>query len=289
MAEQNKYFKKFPFMDYNGTTAVNIMKRADFNSKVKNFFTAFNPYSLGDQDLVDHVAHDYYNDVDLDWVIHYANDSVDPYFNYHLDSQKFERYIKNKYGSAVEAKKKIVSYRNNWRGDESLLSPDGYNSLPGERKKYWVPIDNAIGVISYQRAEEDWFASTNKVETISFSTTPSTTFTKDETITDDSNSENKATISFANTSTITIRDIRGTFESNTNITVTGETSGVTATLDHTTWKLITHVIPFGEQIYYSPLYAYDYEFEQNELKREIYLLEPAYTEKVNKQLSDLLQ
>jgi len=74
-----------------------------------------------------------------------------------------------------------------------------------------------------------------------------------------------------------------------NFDVTGDTSGVTINFDYETYTLIKDVIPSVEQVYFSPYYYYDYEFELNEQKRNVYLVDSDYANRVNKQLDDLLK
>jgi hypothetical protein len=295
------YFNTFPLIDYNGDPATNILRRVDFNNKVKNFITAFYPYTMTTDERVDHVAFNYYQDVDLDWLIYHTNDIVDPYYGVPLSSDDFEKYIKEKYGSIRVAKRKVLFYKNNYESDDSVISTSVYDALAstsnlnettGEidiqnQKKYYDPILSAMGVYAYERSQVDYTVSTNKIISLNFATTISKPFTVGETI--EVNNDTLAQVAFSNTSTITLQHIIGDFNKTSNFSFTGDESGVTATANADTYSLILDNIPDTEDVYYSPVYAYDYEEELNEKKRDIYLIDRNYSETMKKQLKEVMK
>jgi len=288
MSRQNRYFEKFPFVDYKSTPAIDITKRVAFNSRVKNFVTAFYTYTLRYDDRIENLAFNYYDDVDFDWIIYHANDIIDPYYQVPLDYDSFEEYIKNKYGSVRNAKRKTIHYKNNYVGDDSVLSTSAYEAQPGSRKKYWQPVLSVVGIAGYERTQESYIASTNKI--ISFDiTNVNGDFKEGEVIESTSNNSVFAEItSYTNTSII-VQHINGDFSSNTNFTIRGEESSANATVIVSTTKTLINVIPTDEQVYFSPVSCFDFEEQQNENRREIYLVDESYTPKLNKQLRDTLK
>jgi len=50
-----------------------------------------------------------------------------------------------------------------------------------------------------------------------------------------------------------------------------------------------NVIPRVETIYYEPVTAYDLEFEQNEAKRNIYLIEKSYVNQIMNDLTEVMR
>lgn len=288
MSRQNRYFEKFPFVEYKGTPAVDITKRVAFNSRVKNFVTAFYTYTLRYDDRIENLAFNYYDDVDFDWIIYHANDIVDPYYQVPLDYDSFEEYIKDKYESERNAKRKTIHYKNNYEGDDSVLSTSAYEALTGSRKKYWQPVLSVVGIAGYERTQENYIASTNKI--ISFDITNlNGDFKEGEVIESTSNNLVFAEItSYTNTSIIA-QHIRGDFSGNTNFTIRGDESNANATVVVSTTKTLIDVIPVDEQVYYSPVSCFDFEEQSNEKRREIYLVDESYTPKLNKQLRDILK
>ena len=77
MSDREQYFRKFPLIPYNGVPSINILRRVDFNNNVKNFFTAFYSFNIQSGERIETIAHDYYEDVDLDWLIYLTNNIVD--------------------------------------------------------------------------------------------------------------------------------------------------------------------------------------------------------------------
>lgn len=300
MSNRTRYFEKFPLTEYNGIPSLNILKRVSFNENVKNFITAFYTHTVPADEKFEILAYNYYDDVDYDWLIYHANDIIDPYYQTPLTYDDFDRYIESKYGSIERAQRKTIYYRNNYRSDGSVLSPSAYNAKPAQEKKYWQPILSAISIAGYERAEVDFTVSTNKIETFDILSTNGT-FIKNEVIKRDDDESTFAEITSANSTNLIIHHVRGDFSGNTNYTIVGEESGATATVNAASFQLLQNVIPrnvgvgisegqqFDESVYYSPVSFYDYEEELNEQRREIYLVDTAYKQKLNDQLKELMK
>lgn len=289
MSQKTQYFRKFPLTSYNGMPAVNIVKRVAFNENVENFISAFYTYTLSKDEKIDHLAFNYYDDVDYDWLIYHANDIVDPFYDVPLESMVFESYIAKKYGSREIARETIVHYKNNYAVDESILTTNEYNNLLPERKKYWEPIEGFMGIAGYQRSKEDISVSTNKIEGVEYVTVTTNHFQTDEKIKRADDSSTEAIVAFANTSAVVFKHVTGDFTSNTNYTIVGQTSGVSIQVAADTHTTIQQTIPENELIYYKAVSAYEYEEELNESKRSIKLVEDVYKQNLNKQLDTLLR
>jgi hypothetical protein len=287
MSRRNQYFSKFPLTEYNGKPALNILKRVAFNKKVRNFITVFYTHTMPTDEKIVNIAFDYYDDIDYDWLIYHANDIIDPYFQAPLSYEDFDNYIISKYGSIRDAKRKTIHYKNNYEGDEQILSTAAYDALTSDRKKYYQPILSQLGVAGYERGEDDFIVSTNKIETFNL-VSSNGSFVDNEVIVRDDDTSTFAEISSANSINLIIRHVRGDFSANTNYTITGEQSGATATVNAESFQLLQNVIPENEQVFYSPVSFFDYESEENEERREIYLVDKSYREKLNDQLTNLM-
>jgi len=287
MSRRTRYFEKFPLTEYDGRPALNIVKRVAFNENVRNFITAFYTHTIPANEKIENIAYNYYDDVDFDWLIYHANDIVDPYFQTALTYDDFDNFIISKYGSLRNSKRKTLHYKNNYESDPQILSSSAYNALLPGQKKYYQPVLSQTGIAGYERAEVDFIASTNKIE--SFDLVTEGEFIDNEVIVRDDDDSSFAEISWSNTSSLVIRHVRGDFSSNTNYTITGEESGVTATVNAESYTLLNEVIPTTEQSFYSPVSFYEYEDEENEERREIYLVQSDYKEKLNDQLKELMK
>ena len=287
MSDREQYFRKFPITPYRGVPSINLTRRVDFNNNVKKFFTAFYSFNIDSGERIETIAHDYYDDVDFDWLIYHANDIIDPYHGIPLDYDDFNNHIKKKYGSDVRAKQRSIHYESNWSSALSIISVDAYNNLIGARKKYWKPEYNVYTLSGYTRNNEEIYAVTNRIISFSFAADQSTLFTVDEVVRDGSGAV--ATVASVDSSYITLKHVSGDWEQSSNFTITGDDSGVSIELNHATYKLLQHVIPETEAIYFSAVNYYDYELDLNERKRSIALVDRAYAESINEQLDKLMK
>jgi len=286
----NSYFNKFPIINYNGYNAISLLRRVDFNKYIKNYITAFHPYTLNENDNIDNLSYHYYEDVDLDWLIYHTNDLIDPYYDVPLKNENFEQYIIKKYGTIRNAQRKIIHYKTNYESDDQLLSTSGYTALDSDRKKYWNPIISVNGIIGYERANKDIIISTNKIESFTYATELNEALNVGEIIYKQNEQSNTyAEVTWSNTSYCMIKHVIGDFSSNNNYTCLSETSNQTFTVNAESVSTITNVIPLDEVVYFSPVRCYDYEFELNENKRDLYLVDNTQTNILNKQLSELME
>lgn len=300
MSNRNRYFQKFPLTEYDGKPALNITRRVAFNENVKGFITAFYTHTIPADERIETLAYNYYDDVDLDWLIYHANDIVDPYFQTPLTYQDFDNFIISKYGSIENAKQKTIHYKNNYESDSNIISTSAYNALPANEKKYYQPVLGAISIAGYERAEVDFIVSTNKLETFEISSADGE-FIKDEIIQRTDDESSFAEVASSNSTNIIIHHVRGDFFANTDYTIVGKESNVVATVNANSFQLLQNVIPrsvdsdapieqqFDESVYYSPVSFYDYEEQLNEERREIYLVDTAYKQKLNDQLKELMK
>ena len=109
------YFNSFPLViasDYknNAILLTNLMARVDIiPSLIKNPLL-FYSYDLKDSDRPDILAHKYYDDSDKYWMVLYANEIMDPLYDWPLTSQQFDAYLKNKYSEAAGGDAFVLTY-----------------------------------------------------------------------------------------------------------------------------------------------------------------------------------
>lgn len=92
------YFSNFPKINYFDKTTRNIILKAAIVKDVFNKVDAFYPYIIKEGERPDIIAFNEYDDENLDWVVYFSNDIVDPYYDWPLDSDQFNDYLKKKYG-----------------------------------------------------------------------------------------------------------------------------------------------------------------------------------------------
>jgi hypothetical protein len=111
------YFDSFPKIastDYktNAIAATNIMARTNMIPSLARNPLLFYAYDIQEGDTPEIVASKYYGDVDRHWMVLYANQILDPQWQWPLTSQQMLKYINDKY--TVEANTagspSVVSY-----------------------------------------------------------------------------------------------------------------------------------------------------------------------------------
>ena len=284
------FFNKFPQIEYANSTCVDLTKRVVIDENIRRSPIAYDEYQLKNSSRTDIISDNYYQDPAMDWVIWLTNGIIDPYYGWNLTAEDFDKFIEKKYGSLETAQKKIAYYRNNWRNDESELTPSFYNNtLPKNLKKYYSPIYDNITIIGYARKQDDTSVNTNKIYSFDVTISNGKLFEVGEVV--DIKSISPAEIVgggeviFANTSVVKIKNISGN-TSATNI-IYGETSTANATINTST--LIAENIPDDEAIYWSPVSLYDIEYEMNEDKRNIMLMNPTYASEMAYQFRTILK
>ena len=112
------YFRNLPRVGYdiNGTgkdsfvSVTNIMKRVKFKPSVLEDISNYYPYYVKEGERPDIVANDQYGNIGYAYLILLVNDIYDPNFDWPLNSQVFEKFIINKYGSVTTAISGIKHY-----------------------------------------------------------------------------------------------------------------------------------------------------------------------------------
>lgn len=278
-----KYFDKLPVISYNGYSVRNIMALAALSERTKSDQTAFYPYQMNDYDRVDALSHKYYDNSDYAWLIWMANGVVDPYYDMMISDSDFNKYIEAKYGSMEAAVEKILYFRTNWRDDNTEINTAQFEMLPANVKKYFSPVlDVNLRVHSYKRKAKDLTVSTNMI--INIQLVSDATFTVGEII---KSNTGEATVTFSNQSTVTCQHVFGEFQPGQE--VIGMTSGVTSTIrtpqaNEQSVTIVSRNIPLEEYLYWEPVNAYVFEYETNEDKRDIKLIDNRYKQTINNEL-----
>jgi len=97
-----KYFETLPSIvttDYNNNLIVlkNLLSRAVLLAETQSDALLLYNYSVQDGDTPETVAYKYYGSVDRYWIVLHGNQSLDPQWDWPLNSQQFQKYIFNKY------------------------------------------------------------------------------------------------------------------------------------------------------------------------------------------------
>lgn len=279
-----RYFENFPYVFYNNKLCRDISRRVKLVESETNSPYVFYPYTVNDQLRSDQLSSYYFDDPKLDWLIYLSNGIIDPYYGWYLNDEKFEQLIVEKYSSLEQAQKKIIYYQNNWANDTTELSPSFYdNTLAKQYKKYYNPIWG-IGskIVGYRRKQDDTTMNTNRILQYTISAENSNTeFIQSELIDiriTGTNTVGTGELIFANSSSITIKNVSGITTANSSDTkfIIGETSGANVTVN----SVITVYENFNEQeeVFWSAVSYYDYEQLLNEQKKQLKLIDLSLTD-----------
>lgn len=104
MAKANYLFKNYPKIQYDfdgdgleKTTVTNIMMRTQIQKWIRNNGSLFYEYTLQDGDRADIIAHKYYDDADLYWVVLMMNDIPDGRMDMGFDYKGFNNVLNKRY------------------------------------------------------------------------------------------------------------------------------------------------------------------------------------------------
>jgi len=92
-----KYFQDFPVIQYEGRKVRDITRRSTFLKVVSNNPYLYYSYTVTDGERAEDVALSYYGSVDYIWLVYMANNIIDPYYEWPMDSQTFNDYLVSKY------------------------------------------------------------------------------------------------------------------------------------------------------------------------------------------------
>lgn len=284
------YFQNFPTIKYLGYSATDIISNAKLINKYINIPYVYYKMYLDKDQRPDQVADRYYDDPYYSWLVFYANKTIDPYYDWTQTDSDFDKSMVIKYGSIEFSKKKILFFRTNWYNDDREIKPSDFTNRFGTytspHSNYWNPKYNADSgaLVSYVRKINDTIVHTNKLLKIQVSNNSVANTSKFSTgdlvdIKLGVNVVGTAEVTKANTSVIYLEkqlgEIANTYtvhkDSNTNIYCTADEIKSSYSDGDTSWTKVN--LSDDIYIYWQPVYAYDYENELNELKRNINLVD----------------
>jgi hypothetical protein len=168
-------------------------------------------------------------------------------------------------------------YRNDWAPDESLISEAVYENLASNIKKYWKPkLNSTFQIVGYERVKEDWIVSTNRIVQLTV-TADISSFNIGDIVSQPSVDATGVLVSKdTDAGILIVQHVEGAFE----VSVADNISVVT---------VLNENITIGENDFWAPVYAYDYEEEQNELKKYITMVKSSYVPDIEKSFIEQLK
>lgn len=264
----SNYFKAFPLVDYPG---VGVAKNIIARPKINQLDVSTISYTITASSRPDQLALTYYDDENLDWCVYLANNVIDPYYDYFMDTPTLNKVITTKYRSLDVAAQTILYWQSNWRDDQTSITPTSYNSLPVDVKSLYNAITNeSTTVVNYARKQNNLIKSTNMIVVYQLATPiqavpgqqiPLGVF------------QGLAT-TVSNVGTVlTVKHVIGPY-------LISSILGVSAAV-----LFVKKSISDTEAPYYVPINAYDDAVNKNEDKRNIKLVASSQAENLRKQLA----
>lgn len=295
-----RYFDKFPEIDYNGVRARDITRSAHLVNKYVNLPYSYYSYDVGADLRPDNVADDYYDDPYMSWLIFYANRTLDPYYEWHLQEDSFYAFVDKKYGSLERADRTILGYRNNWATDRRELKPSQFEAMFGDythpHSQYWntVYADDGRRLLWYIRKDADMVVGTNRLVKVRVDDLDQLQEDDLLDVKDGGAVVGKAQVESIRDDYLYLKNIVGPIANGyslesfltgneVNIVAHGDTSDTSEEV----WTIVN--IPDEEFVYWEPFSALDVERERNEANRTIKLVDPATGIRVADRLEEELR
>lgn len=89
-----------PIINYNGYQVRDLTRRNRFLPVSMANPYLFLPYTVADEDRPEDIAYYYYGSTDYTWLVLLANNIIDPYHDWPLKEEDFNKYLINKYAEA---------------------------------------------------------------------------------------------------------------------------------------------------------------------------------------------
>tara|TARA_B110000967_G_C18850509_1_gene544355 strand:+ start:812 stop:1582 length:771 start_codon:yes stop_codon:yes gene_type:complete len=250
------YFKHFPKTIINGVEALDITRKASLNKLIKDSALSYMSYTVADGERPEDVAYYYYDDPQLVWIVLLSNDIIDPYSSWPKSNANLDGYIISQYEEKTGLK-----------GDAVLL---------------WAKDTSIAANIVYYQSQFDPEVTVNRASFVQLANSHTVTLDKattatEYTITELGNVSQPDWNTFAGTTnkTYILGDTFVSAQSGASIS-----SGSSASV-----KGSSATNPARE---YYAVRVYDHEFNLNEEKREIQLINKGYVATIVNQLKTLL-
>ena len=161
----SEYFSNLPLLTYDldrkkpstQYLAIDIFRRNVIREKVLTNIITYYPYQIQEGERPDTLAELYYGSVDFMWLILYANDIFDVYYDWPFFGKQLENFIKQKYGSILSASTTVHHYEQILRVEVSSTADVNrilektvhvdkitYDSLPATERKSISNLDFEI-------------------------------------------------------------------------------------------------------------------------------------------------
>ena len=166
-----KYFNSLPLTTVRSEDGTyksyrNLMTRLSVIPSILKNPLVYYTYDIQEGDTPEIVAHKYYGDPFRYWIVLFANESLDPQWDWPLSSNQLQDYIENKYaGTGIDVYADVKSYRKKITQTDITtnvvtvnmveISEDEYNSM----ETYTKTISTSTGsvIVSVEKNIQSYY------------------------------------------------------------------------------------------------------------------------------------
>lgn len=147
------YFSYFPNVTHTNKLLVDITKRVNFDNTILRDPYAFLPYTIVEDDKPEDIANYYYGSVKYTWLVYLSAGIYDPYFDWPMTNEQFDKYIIKKYAAQANTTGyAVISWTKNTTITDNIvhyynvedtdikISPDSYTLDPNIVADDWEPL-----------------------------------------------------------------------------------------------------------------------------------------------------
>jgi hypothetical protein len=118
----SNYFSKFPIIKYDNIFVRDLTKRTKFIEKNFSNPYIFLPYTVKEDEKPEDIAYYYYGSTDETWLVLLANNIIDPYHEWPLNEEQFNKYLIQKYENiSGRTGYGVVDWTSNEMNDDNIL------------------------------------------------------------------------------------------------------------------------------------------------------------------------
>lgn len=170
-----QYFDSLPKMIYsdaggNSKIMTNIMARVSIIPQILNNPAIYYEYDIQDGDTPEIIAHKYYGDSYRYWLVLFANQLMDPQWDWPLSGNELSAYLIKKYGESYNTYSEIHHYEktltqfdygtNTTTTNKVTVDEDTYNAIVEQTNVFSLPTGDvsitvsksAVSVYDYELA-----------------------------------------------------------------------------------------------------------------------------------------
>jgi hypothetical protein len=118
----SNYFDQMPIINYNGYQVRDLTRRNRLLPVSISNPYLFLPYTIAEEDRPEDIAYYYYGSTDYTWLVLLANNIIDPYHQWPLKEDDFNKYIIKKYQQQSEVSGyAVVDWAKNETIDDNII------------------------------------------------------------------------------------------------------------------------------------------------------------------------